>query len=363
MLSSRMLSKEASPGDAEEIAGPLTRAAIFLLLRIDFGGEDVVKDLLADLPGLRRSVGFRSLTGGLSCLAGIGSAAWDRVYGGPRPAELHELPVFKGERHESVTSDADLLFHFRADRMDLCFELETLIMARLAGAVTVVDEVQGFRYFDARDVLGFVDGTENPTGRAARAAVYVDDDGGFNGGSYVVVQKYLHDMTAWNALSTEEQERVIGRRKLSDVELSDAEKPSDSHIALNVITDDDGNELDILRDNMPFGRPAYGEFGTYFIGYAKSPVVIERMLENMFVGSPPGNHDRILDFSTPHTGALLYVPTADFLEDPPEPEAAEEPAVAPEAEPETEPVPDDSLGIGGLRETAAPSAGVSWFRE
>ncbi|UOZ03830.1 Dyp-type peroxidase [Amycolatopsis sp. WQ 127309] len=359
-----MLSKEASPGDAEEIAGPLTRAAIFLLLRIDFGGEDVVKDLLADLPGLRRSVGFRSLTGGLSCLAGIGSAAWDRVYGGPRPAELHELPVFKGERHESVTSDADLLFHFRADRMDLCFELETLIMARLAGAVTVVDEVQGFRYFDARDVLGFVDGTENPTGRAARAAVYVDDDGGFDGGSYVVVQKYLHDMTAWNALSTEEQERVIGRRKLSDVELSDAEKPSDSHIALNVITDDDGNELDILRDNMPFGRPAYGEFGTYFIGYAKSPVVIERMLENMFVGSPPGNHDRILDFSTPHTGALLYVPTADFLENPPEPEAeAEEQAAAPEAEPETAPEPDDSLGIGGLREAAAPSAGVSWFRE
>ncbi|WP_328453757.1 MULTISPECIES: Dyp-type peroxidase [unclassified Amycolatopsis] len=361
-----MLSNEASPGDAEEIAGPLTRAAIFLVLRIDSGGEDVVKDLLADLPGLRRSVGFRSLTGGLSCLAGIGSAAWDRIYGGARPAELHELPVFKGERHESVTSDADLLFHLRADRMDLCFELETLIMARLAGAVTVVDEVQGFRYFDARDVLGFVDGTENPTGRAARAAVFVDDDGGFNGGSYVVVQKYLHDMTAWNALSTEEQERVIGRRKLSDVELSDAEKPSDSHIALNVITDDDGNELDILRDNMPFGRPAYGEFGTYFIGYAKSPVVIERMLENMFVGSPPGNHDRILDFSTPHTGALFYVPTADFLEDPPEPAPEAEPEEAPAAEalpaPEEAPEPDDSLGIGGLRETAEPAAGVSWFR-
>jgi putative iron-dependent peroxidase len=357
-----MLSREASPVDAEEIAGPLTRAAIFLVLRIDSGGEDVVKDLLVDLPGLRRSVGFRSLTGGLSCLAGIGSAAWDRVYGGPRPAELHELPVFKGERHESVTSDADLLFHFRADRMDLCFELETLIMARLAGAVTVVDEVQGFRYFDARDVLGFVDGTENPTGRAAREAVFVDDDGDFDGGSYVVVQKYLHDMTAWNALSTEEQELVIGRRKLSDVELSDAEKPADSHIALTVITDDDGNELDIVRDNMPFGRPAYGEFGTYFIGYAKSPVVIERMLENMFVGSPPGNHDRILDFSTPHTGALFYVPTPDFLEDPPEQAAQEEPEEAPEDEAEEAPEADGSLGIGDLRETAEPSAGVSWFQ-
>jgi putative iron-dependent peroxidase len=361
-----MLSREASPGDADEIAGPLTRAATFLLVRIDSGGEGVVADFLPDLPGLRRSVGFRSLTGGLTCLAGIGSAAWDRIYGGPRPAELHELPVFEGERHASVTTDADLLFHIRADRMDLCFELETLIMARLAGAVTVVDEVQGFRYFDARDVLGFVDGTENPTGRAAREAVYVDDDGAFDGGSYVVVQKYLHDMTAWNALSTEEQELVIGRRKLSDVELPDAEKPADSHIALNVITDDEGNELDIVRDNMPFGRPAYGEFGTYFIGYAKSPVVIERMLENMFVGSPPGNHDRILDFSTPHTGALFYVPTADFLENPPsqsEEEPEEEPAEVPAEVLKAAPAPDSSLGIGGLRETAGPAAGVSWFRE
>jgi putative iron-dependent peroxidase len=331
-----MPSKDASSVAAEEISGPLTRAAIFLVLRVDSGGEDVVRDLLADLPGLRRSVGFRSLTGGLTCVTGIGSTAWERLYGSPRPAELHELPVFKGDRHESVTSDADLLFHLRADRMDLCFELETLIMARLAGAVTVVDEVQGFRYFDARDVLGFVDGTENPTGRAVNEAVFVDDDGGFDGGSYVVVQKYLHDMTAWNALSTEEQELVIGRRKLSDVELPDAAKPADSHVALTVITDDDGTELEILRDNMPFGRPAYGEFGTYFIGYAKSPAVIERMLANMFVGSPPGNHDRILDFSTPVTGALFYVPTAEFLEDPP-------------ARPEP-PEPDGSLGIGGLRE-------------
>jgi putative iron-dependent peroxidase len=342
------------PPEPQDVVGPLTRAAIFLVVRVNEGAEDTVKDLLTDLPGLQRSVGFRSLTGGLSCVTGIGSAAWDRIYGGPRPGELHELPVFKGDRHESVVSRADLLFHLRADRMDLCFELETLIMARLEGAVTVVDEVQGFRYFDARDVLGFVDGTENPTGRGASEAVLVDDDGDFDGGSYVVVQKYLHDMTAWNALSTEQQELVIGRRKLSDVELSDEEKPADSHIALNVITDEDGNELDILRDNMPFGRPAYGEFGTYFIGYAKSPAVIERMLENMFVGSPPGNYDRILDFSTVVTGALFYVPTAEFLEDPPAPSSPPVSGSESRPEPENEPPsePDASLGIGSLRRSA-----------
>ncbi|WP_027928487.1 Dyp-type peroxidase [Amycolatopsis benzoatilytica] len=336
---------DLEPPEPQAVSGPLTKSAIFLLLRVGEGGEQIAKDLLADLSGLVRTVGFRDTAAGLTCVAGISSAAWDRIYGGPRPAGLHELPVFAGEKHVSVTTGADLLFHVRAERMDLCFELETLVMDRLRGSVEVVDEVQGFRYFDARDVLGFVDGTENPTGRGAERAVFVDDDGPFDGGSYVVVQKYLHDMTAWNALSTEQQELVIGRRKLSDVELSDEEKPADAHIALNVITDEDGNELDILRDNMPFGRPGHDEFGTYFIGYTKAPAVIEQMLENMFVGSPPGNYDRILDFSVAHTGALFYVPTVDFLEQPPENEPEEPPAAA-------TPV-GTSLGIGSLRRSTA----------
>ncbi|HWD02900.1 MAG TPA: Dyp-type peroxidase [Amycolatopsis sp.] len=212
------------------------------------------------------------------------------------------------------------------------------------------DEVQGFRYFDARDVLGFVDGTENPTGRDAADAVLVTDDGPFTGGSYVVVQKYLHDMAAWNALSTEEQEQVIGRRKLSDVELADEDKPADSHIALTVITDEEGNELDIGRDNMPFGRPAYGEYGTYFIGYARSPAVIETMLENMFIGSPPGTTDRILEFSTPHTGALFYVPTAEFLENPTLGPSADSPDCTDlPASTDSTQTSGSSLGIGSLR--------------
>ena len=341
---------ELEPPEPQAVSGPLTRAAIFLLLRVDEGAEQTAKDLLADLAGLVRAVGFRDTSAGLTCVAGVSSAAWDRIYGGPQPSGLHELPVFEGDRHVSVTTEADLLFHFRAERLDLCFELETLIMERLRGSVTVIDEVQGFRYFDARDVLGFVDGTENPTGRGVDQAVLVDDDGQFDGGSYVVVQKYLHDMTAWNALSTEEQELVIGRRKLSDVELSDQDKPANAHTALTVITDDDGTELDILRDNMPFGRPGHDEFGTYFIGYAKDPAVIEQMLENMFVGSPPGNYDRILDFSTAHTGALFYVPTADFLEEPPENETEE---------PEDATPAGTSLGIGSLRTNSLRTNTVS----
>ena len=128
------------------------------------------------------------------------------------------------------------------------------------------------------------------------------------------MQKYLHDLDGWNALSTEAQERIIGRTKLSDIELDDSVKPTSAHNALTTIVEN-GKEIKILRDNMPFGRPAHGEFGTYFIGYSRSPRTIEQMLENMFVGRPPGNYDRLLDFSRAVTGNLFFVPSATFLED------------------------------------------------
>jgi putative iron-dependent peroxidase len=196
----------------------------------------------------------------------------------------------------------------------LSFELATQIVARLGNAVSPVDEVQGFRYFDERDLLGFVDGTENPRGAAATEAVLIgDEDATFEGSSYVIVQKYLHDLDAWNTLSTEAQERIIGRTKLSDIELDDSVKPTSAHSALTTIVEN-GKEIKILRDNMPFGRPGYGEFGTYFIGYSRSPGTIEQMLENMFVGRPPGNYDRLLDFSRAVTGNLFFVPSATFLE-------------------------------------------------
>ena len=198
--------------------------------------------------------------------------------------------------------------------MGLCFELAVQIMARLGTSVSVADEVQGFRFFDFRDLLGFVDGTENPTGQAAaEAALIGPEDPVFAGGSYLMVQRYQHDLAGWNALSVEEQQRAIGRDKLSNVELDDTDSRR-AHRMLTSITDDSGRELAILRDNMPFGSPAAGEFGTYFIGYARSPRTIEQMLENMFVGRPPGNYDRLLDFSVAKTGNLFFVPSATFLE-------------------------------------------------
>lgn len=300
----------------QPVSLPITRAAIFLVATIKSGdeGRASVLSLCADLSGLLRSVGFRDLDAALSCILGIGSDAWDRLFGSPRPAELHPFREIRSGARHAVATPGDLLFHIRSKRMDLCFELAMHIMERLGSAVSTADEVHGFRYLDNRDLLGFVDGTENPTGSLAADSVFIgDEDAAFAGGSYVIVQKYLHNLDGWNKLPTEMQEKIVGREKISDVELDDSVKPTCAHNALTVI-EENGKEIKILRDNMPFGRPGHGEFGTYFIGYSRSPRTIEQMLENMFIGRPPGNYDRILDFSTAVTGSLFFVPTTSFLD-------------------------------------------------
>ena len=340
---------------SQPVSAPLTRAAIFLVVTLKPGPESrtTLRSFCGDLSALLRAVGTRDFEAALSCIMGIGSEAWDRLFGAPRPAMLHPFQEIRAGERCAVSTPGDLLFHIRAKRMDLCFELATQIMARIGDAVMPADEVHGFRFFDDRDLIGFVDGTENPTGAAVADAVLIgDEDSNFAGGSYVIVQKYLHNLDAWNSLSTESQERIIGRTKLSDIDLDDSVKPTSAHNALTTIVEN-GKEIKILRDNMPFGRPAHGEFGTYVIGYSRSPRTIEQMLENMFVGRPPGNYDRLLDFSRAVTGNLFFVPSATFLENVAEaqPAVAEYPAAPAVAETSSSnpSVRDGSLGIGSLR--------------
>ncbi len=342
---------------SQPVTAPLTQAAMFLVVTVNAGAEreTAARTLCADLGALLRAVGFRDLQGRLSCIVGFGSDAWDRLFGAPRPKELHPFKEIRGQHH-AVATPGDILFHIRATRMDLCFELATHIMSQLGGAVAVADEVHGFQYFDERDLLGFVDGTENPVDQEALDSALVgEEDAPFAGGSYVIVQKYLHDLKGWDAVPVEQQEKIIGRTKLSDIELDDAVKPSSAHSALTTIVEN-GQEMKIVRANMPFGEIGKGEFGTYFIGYARSPRRTEQMLENMFVGRPPGNYDRILDFSRAVTGTLFFVPTATFLDEiapgPAAPASAgpasDQPATA--APPESQPSPSEgSLGVGSLR--------------
>lgn len=358
------------PIDAQSVDAPLSRSAVFLTMTIgpDDDDLDAVRDVIADLDGLIKTVGFRDLGAHLSCVVGIGATAWDRFVPHVRPRELRPFTPISGGKHDAPATHGDLLFHIRAERQDFCFEFERLLLAALGDHAVVLDEVSGFRYFDTRDLLGFVDGTANPVAQDLDASALVGDaDPAWAGGSYVVVQKYLHDLAGWNALGTDAQERIIGRSKSDNVERDSATEARPSHKTLATIVDDAGVEHDILRDNMPFGRPGSDEYGTYFIGYSGELWVLERMLERMFVGDPPGTYDRLLDFSRAVTGATFFAPTHDQLVDleqlaatPPADTAAAGTATTDGGVPTTAsagdaptatPTPhrDHDLGIGSLR--------------
>ena len=305
------------PIDAQSIDAPLSRAAVFIVVTVTKEQTAIAKvsSVLDGLNDLVKTVGFRDLSGRLSCIAGIGRDLWDCFHSDRRPQELRPFASIRGPAHTAPSTPGDLLFHIRAERPDLCFEFERILLDNLGTGVKVVDEVSGFRYFDARDLLGFVDGTANPTGLDLPASALVgQEDADFAGGSYVVVQKYLHDLQAWALTTTSLQEEIIGRTKIDNIEINDDAAPRKSHKSLATIVDADGKEYDILRDNMPFGRPGQQEFGTYFIGYSRYLWVIEKMLQRMYIGDPPGAYDRLLDFSTPHTGTTFFAPTRSALQ-------------------------------------------------
>ncbi len=299
----------------QEIATPLTRAAIFMVATVASDRTNEIRSLLGEVSGLTKAVGFRYPEDQLSCVIGIGSLLWDQLSPNERPAHLHPFIPVNGATHHAPSTPGDLFFHIRSQELGLCFELARLIKDRLPTGSEIVDEVQGFKYLDQRDLLGFVDGTENPDqSEAAEVAIIREEEPDFIGGSYVIVQKYLHDLKAWEALTTEDQERAVGRRKLENIELDDTIKPVNSHVALNNIRDTNDEELAIYRLNMPFGSLQDQSYGTYFIGYAKDVRITEQMLNNMFLGDPPGNHDRLLDFSTALTGTLFFCPSMQLLE-------------------------------------------------
>ena len=303
------------PIESQKVDAPLTSTATFLVLEVGHGAEaaGTARDVVSGIDDIVKNVGFRDLDALLSCTVAIGSRLWPRLTARKAPAELHPFVTVAGDVHTAPSTPGDLLFHIRANRRDLVFEFERQLLDALGDAVTVIDETTGFRYFDVRDLLGFVDGTANPVGNAVADSTLVGAEDGDNvGGSYVVIQKYLHDLGQWQTLTTEQQETIIGRKKADNVELDDADVGQKSHKTLATIVVD-GVEHDILRDNMPFGSPGSSSFGTYFIGYSRYLWVIEKMLTKMFVGDPPGTYDRLLDFSTATTGGTFFAPSADFL--------------------------------------------------
>lgn len=292
---------------------------IFMVWRLvdDPKLKEVFQQLSALVLNLNNSVFNRFPDSRASCVMGIGHNAWKILeLPTPLPKELVNFEEIRGDKHTAVSTPGDLHFHLRADDKSIIFDMAIEISKLLTPVAESILEIHGFKYWDDRSILGFVDGTENPHNEDRDFFAKIgDEDLQYKGGSYLFTQKYLHNINAWRSLSVEEQEKVIGRSKENDIEMSDDVKPSNSHIALANIEGENGEELKIVRDNMPFGSPSMGEFGTYFISYASTFSTTTKMLTNMFIGDPPGNHDRILDFSTAVTGTLFFVPTRNMLDD------------------------------------------------
>jgi putative iron-dependent peroxidase len=296
------------------LAGP-GRSALFLTYTLGPGGDDAaqVRDVCASIPTLVRSVGHRDDTAALSCIVAIGADGWERLAPGrARPAQLHPFRELADGPRKAPSTPGDLLLHIRAERQDFCYELARVIAIKLGRAATVVDETSGFAYMDSRDLIGFVDGTENPgADERAQFVIVGDEDAEHAGGSYVTTQRYVTDFARWNASTTEEQEAAIGRTKADDIELDDATCPPSAHKARTTITRD-GAEQKILRQNRAWGTTS--ESGTYFIAYARDLSVTEEMLQRMFVADADGVYDRLVDFATAVTGTNFFAPSLDVLE-------------------------------------------------
>lgn len=316
--------KPPLPKPQSAILAPASCHALFMTLMIKPGGEPSVRQLLAQQQSLCDALAAQSSTA-IHCASGIASSAWDRLWPQQRPAQLRpfrERLSLDGQRHAPATP-ADWFIHIHSERADLNYQLGRQLLDAVADEVEVVEEVAGFRYLDSRDMIGFVDGTENPQGEErATVALVGEEDALFEAGSYVSIQRYVHRLRDWDQLALAEQEAVVGRTRADDVELDEQSKPPTAHIA-RVVIEEEGEELEILRHSMPWGTPS--QSGLYFVAYGRKPDHFDRMLDRMIgpqahgagghAEDGDGLHDHLLEHTQALTGAAFFVPSQAFLQD------------------------------------------------
>ncbi len=287
--------------------------ALFLVLRVPNPAEDAesVVRVARGAPALARKVAAVDPRAKLVCTVSFGPEFWEVISPGRRPKDLRPFKAVDVGGRQAPNTGGDLLFHILSKRHDLCFELAMQLMSPLRDRVEVMDEVHGFRYLDARDLTGFIDGTENPRGKKRAAVALIGaEDPGFAGGSFVFTQRYVHDLERWATLQTREQEKVIGRRKRDSAELSERVQPLTSHVS-RVVIEEEGDELEIVRHSFPYGTVS--EAGLFFIAYDKTLDTFEKMLDRMLGATGDGLHDHLMDYTRPVTGATFFAPSLKTL--------------------------------------------------
>ena len=302
---------EVNANLAQDVFKDAGESVIFLMLslkREDIEKErEIIADMADRMEAIQRSMNIRVAPETVKLSFGFSNRAWEYLFPtAKKPKELEDFQGVNGEHHTAPATPADLFLHVRAGQAATSYLVVDQIMSFLRPVVDVVDETHGFHYLEGRAIIDFIDGTENPVGEEAKEwAIIGAEDPEFINGSYAFAQKYIHDLDAWRALPTEVQEKYVGRRKYSDLELSDEEKDPRAH---NIISQDnrDGEEHKIVRMNVVFANPGDGVRGT--IGYARHWDVTRQMVTNMFT-----QDDRLLEYSTAEKGQLFFIPSKEIL--------------------------------------------------
>ncbi|WP_168396113.1 Dyp-type peroxidase [Acinetobacter indicus] len=287
--------------------------ARFIVLRLKDLTLEQLKEKLADLFNTRDRLITQHPHAQIKTAVAFGPELWAQLYS-QTPAGFQQLQPIEGAFQMPVVP-ADVLIHIASARADICFALSQSFFEGIQDQVDVLDERVCFRYFDGRDMTGFIDGTENPQFPDDRAEVALlgEDAGIFEDGSFVFAQRYAHDLDKWKRLKVDAQEQVMGRTKLESIELDDEVKPDNAHVARTVVEDDEGEEMEILRHSLPYGD-GQGDQGLFFIAYTKDLTILDAMLERMFGTSGDGIHDRLLHFVTALDGAYYFAPSEELLE-------------------------------------------------
>ncbi len=281
-----------------------TRSHYHLEFDLEAGVTD--EQIRSALGGLREP---QVTAGGSNIVVGFGAALWRWLEPDAAPAALAPFEPIEGDGRRAPATQHDIWVWSHGTGEDIELDVARGVATVLAPVATLAAEQPCFVYRDSRDLTGFIDGTENPPVEAAHEVAIVPDLERGAGGSFVLAQKWVHDLGKFHAESLVDQQYTIGRTKPDSVELGD--KPDTAHIS-RVVIEEDGEELEIYRRSTPYGT--VGELGLYFLAFSADPTRFTKMMARMFGTSGDGLHDHLTDFTHPVSGAFYFAPSLDDLD-------------------------------------------------
>ena len=287
------------------------QAGIFIEADIQAGAAATLKAACRQAVAERDKLHQRFPEAVLGLTIAFGSEAWQSFGHADEGGELKPFRTLGNGL--APATQRDVMIHIQAMRQDVTFALAAAVLAAFGDSIRVQSETHGLRLLENRGTDGFVDGTENPQGDDNVRQVAVIAEGRADaGGSYVLLQKYRHDLNKWNRYSVAEQEADVGRSKADNEEFSREVRLPDSHLG-RVNLKENGATMEIVRRSLPYGTVS-GDNGLMFISYCRTLHNIEAQLLSMY-GESDGQTDRLLaHLTTAVSGAYYYAPSLARLQ-------------------------------------------------